>query len=263
MTGGPREWLPLDVCKREIVRTSLEGAVAAWSELWFVGRGIRVSNCRPIVSARGEGVDGAAWKIHAGPAAISCPPRFAQRFSAWALDINLDNLVLGQADRRIVSQMENDILQDLARTVEQALDAETGVAPEGFHGSVDPFDGLGGVVLNLADELGDRCLALAVPLGALIPLCRASFPPRRKAAPMKSRLDALRSTPVRMEALLGEVEVAIVDLPGLAAGDVLVLNRALDASAEVVLHGSEVPVMRGSLTQCESRMALTLQSPAL
>jgi flagellar motor switch/type III secretory pathway protein FliN len=62
-----------------------------------------------------------------------------------------------------------------------------------------------------------------------------------------------------LEALLGEAEVSLAELQGLAAGDVLVLGAALSDPGSIRLVNAGATVARAKLTEIDGAFALVLQ----
>ncbi|HYF22972.1 MAG TPA: FliM/FliN family flagellar motor C-terminal domain-containing protein [Caulobacteraceae bacterium] len=254
MTAQP--WLPVDALVREAVRAPLDAAVRRWSARWFAGRSVGVPRLAAVPATERPRGD---WRVYRRAAAIDCSRQARTRIADLGLDCSLDRLTLGEADRRLVDAFEREVLRDLSQTVEDALGVlgDWRPAPET---PAEPLGRLGGATAGLADDRGAPLLTLALPQACLLPLCRESLgPPRPGEEPPGSRVRALASTPVALEAVLGQAEVALADLKALAPGDVLVLDTRLDGPALLRVAGAGRPVAEGVLTQDEDALALKLK----
>jgi hypothetical protein len=256
-----RDWLPLDVARRDAVRAVVDEALSVWSRLWLPRRRIAVSAWDAVArEARTTATDGAGWRLVGSAIALSCSPRAASRVLGWALDVSLDDVVLSEADRRVIEGFEQQLFRDLVAQVERAL----GIAGEGRAqplGVADPFDALGGVVASLSDSGSGALLTLAIPMAVLLPFCRRSLPrPAAATTPLVGRLAALGPAAVGLEAWLGQADLTLAELRHLAPGDVLVLDRPRDSAAEISLPGSASVFATAALTDVDGRRALVLQT---
>lgn len=181
------------------------------------------------------------------------------RMAGWALDAQLDHLVLKKADRRLLDSFEQKLLADLARKIELAFGIEPSV---GSRGAIkNPFGKLGGVAITLAGDNALPLLSIGIPLQIVLPLCRSSLGPvERKPAQLASFAHALGCADMAIEATLGHAEISVADLRGLAAGDVLVLTRALNDAVQVSLSGSDTAFARGKLIDLDGQIAIALEA---
>ena len=264
MTDEALTWLPLGVTTRDAVQAAIGRAVADWSALWFPRPQVSVSGFKPTLGEPRDDADGSGWRVYRKTVAISCPRRSASRLAGWALDAPLAELSPRKADRRLLELFERTLIEDLAHKVELALGVEA-PAPSQVHAQPqvvrNPFGKLGGAAVTLTEDFGAPLLALAIPLAALLPLCRSSLAPApRKPAALASFAAALGSADLTIEATLGNAEVPVADLRTLAPGDVLVLQRGLADAVDVSLAGSETTFARAKLIDLDGQMALALQT---
>lgn len=73
-----------------------------------------------------------------------------------------------------------------------------------------------------------------------------------------SRNAALQAAPIELEAVLGVNMVRFADVAGLAVGDILLLDRAIDEPAELRVAGGDAVLGTGMLGRQGDRIALTL-----
>ena len=256
MSGVAQPWMPPEALVREAVRAPLDAAVRRWSARWFAGRSVGVPRLAAVAASERPRGD---WRVFRRAVAIDCSRQVRTRIADWALDCSLDRLSLAEADRKLVDAFEREVLRDLSLTVEDTLGLPGDWRPVP-DSPVEPLGRLGGATAGLADDRGAPLLTLALPQTCLLPLCRETLgPPRPAEEPLDSRLRALASTPVALEAVLGRAEVALADLKALAPGDVLVLDTRLDGPALLRLAGAGHPVALGTLAEDDDAFALKLK----
>lgn len=255
MSGRLREWLPLSAATGPRVREALEGAVDAWSKTWFAGaRGLLTS-----VAPHPAGAPGAAggWLLYADTAAVPADGPDAVRVAGLAVGAAPENLILSEPDRDIIGRLATTILADLAARLAASLGRPStdGTAPIPI---ADPLEGDAGIVLRVADAGGRTLAQAALPLAALVPFLKARIPVR--AAPDLARIDgSIGRTVTRLDIRLGDTRLSLGDLSGLAAGDVLVLDREIEAGARVALGSAHSqPFARGALETDRGTTRLTL-----
>lgn len=260
MIQEAQTWLPIGVTARVAVQAAIGQAVAEWAALWFPRPQVSVSSFKPTLGEPRDDADGSGWRIYRRSVAISCSRRASARLAGWALDAELDPPSPRKADRRLLDLFERRLVEDLAYKVELAcgLDGEAQPRPKGVR---NPFGKLGGVAVGLADDFGAPLLSLAIPLPAVLPLCRSSLPAAGgKPARLASFAQALGSADLTIEAILGAAEVPVADLRTLAPGDVLVLKRGLSDAVDVSLVGSDSAFAHAKLIDLDGQMALALQA---
>lgn len=255
MSLNVREWLPAEALEGGAVRRLVGEAVGQWAPKWFV---------RPEVAASGfEARKGAAarrpggWQVGKAVGTALAASETV-RLAGLALGAAPDRLVLSEADRDIIGRLTAGIAADLAATIEAAL----GVDQPGAEAPVetdDPFGGDGGLLLSVNDG-GDRpILHVAIPAAALVASRKAAIPTtRRPTAPLAQLGGAVDATAVRVGARLGSAILALGELADLAAGDILVLDRAIEDGAELALLPSGQPFARVAIVPGDSEVSLLL-----
>lgn len=248
MTSTPVPWLPSAALTAPEVLSQIDGALDAWSERWF--RSLRV--LRRSVT------------LDAGPAsgdAAAATPRLSVRASASglailtgrALDLEIGQLEMSEADHSVVDDVSRALMQDLANALDEAL---AGSASGGAPGASSAT----GVVIELGDEDGRR-LALVETSAALLASARRDRLGERaaSAASLSPLSAALASTPVTLSAHLGSASIELPEARRLAAGDVVVLDRALDAPIDLVSDAGARPVLRAVIADTTPPLTLRLE----
>lgn len=260
MTERVKDWLPIDVASRAPVRDAVNGVVRGWSQDWFADHGLQASRFRASADGMRLRSEAEGWRTYAGALAIAASPPAVSKLASWALDAPLASLELTGPDGAVVDGLEHAMLDDLSARIEILLGLpardRADSAPAGRL-----FNNAQSVEIAVTDESGALVLSLALPFETMLALCKASLPPRIKGpATLDGLLSALASTPVGIEATFGEAEVGMVELRKLAVGDVLVLDRPLEAGVRFDLPGSDDPFAVAHLGEAEGRLTLTLQS---
>ncbi len=254
MIHQAQTWLPIEATTGPRVRARIEMAVTAWASRWFTDRRLELSGwtVRPE-AARGGTVD-TVWRRAGAGVAIGCSPREEGRILDWALDAGLEALKPEANDRRVLDAFAARLTEDLASELETAL----GLAQAGR----DTAAALGPVVVvDLADAHGLRVGTLAMPLPAIMALCKTLAPDAaRSDLPLTPRLAAAATTEVSLEVVLGRTTVGLAELRELTVGDVLVLGTPLGGVVELVDARSTHTVARAYLADIDGQVALTLQA---
>jgi flagellar motor switch/type III secretory pathway protein FliN len=251
-----RVWLPLGAAAHAAVQAAIGSAVAAWSERWFAKRRVMVLSYTPTPAA-GASLEPMGWRIFPGGVAISPSRTTTARLLGWALDVAYEQTLLTETDRELVRMFEAKAVEDLVLTLQAALGMEPTV--EGAGSADQPFAELGGLLLMLGSEEGIPLMAAGLPLERLAKLCRSRVGRRATtSAPPQDRIAALARVPIRLEAELGRVELSLADLAGLAVGDVLVLDAAVEGGEGITLSSGGKRFAHAALTDLNGRPAVVV-----
>lgn len=261
MTDQARDWLPVDVASRAPVRDAVNDVVRDWSQDWFADHGLRANRFRTSSDGIRLRSEAEGWRTYGGALAIAATTHAVSKLASWVLDAPLASLELTGHDSAVIGRLEHVLLDDLSARLEGLLGLpardRADAAPVGRQ-----FNSAQRVEIAITDDTGALVLSLTLPFESMLPLCKASLPPRSRAEPpLGDLLAALASTPVEIEATFGEAEVGMVELRKLAVGDVLVLDRPLDAGVRFDVPGSDAPFAMAHLGEADGRLSLTLQSP--
>ena len=258
MRQDVREWLPTGAFEADDVRSAIADVVDQWSRRWFAAAPLAVAKLAFTPGGLPQDSDG-AWTIHHQAVAVRLSRMMTGRLLERALDISFDGLVLSEVDRRVLVVFTQNVVADLAASLERLI-GDVGERRSPPATIADPFDAFGGVVVHLTDGR-DPLLSLAVPFQAMVKLCksRLTAPRRRGKAPARIAA-ALAPTHVTIEATLGRARMSLADLRGLAPGDVVVLDAALEDGGEIALVNSNKAIARAKLSQVDGCLALTLQA---
>lgn len=246
MTGRIRSWLPLDAALGPRVRDPLERAVDDWSGRWFAGARASLASLEPRTAGAPRLAGG--WLLHRDAVGVPVEGPDAIRLAGLALGADSEGLVLSEADRDIMGRLAADILADLAATLAGVLGLTAGIDPSPV-ACVDPLDGEAGIILRILDAQGRPLAQAALSLGIVVPFLKAAI--KAGPAPALARIDgALGPTRTRLDIRLGETRLSLGELAGLGSGDVLVLDRTIEAGAAVAIAtGRSQAFARATLEQ--------------
>lgn len=231
MTGRVRDWLPLLAATGPRVRDALERAVDDWSGRWFASARLSRNTVEPRSAGAPRLTSG--WLLYDDAVALPAERPDALRLAGAALGADPEGVVLSEADRDILGHLATEILADLAATLARSLGlAESNGAPP--VPSMDPLEGGPGIVLQVFDANGRALVQAALSLGLLVPFLKAKIPAR--SAPALARIDgALGRTSTRLHIRLGDTRLSLGELADLSAGDVVILDRTIEAGAQVAI----------------------------
>ncbi len=160
----------------------------------------------------------------------------------------------------MLNDFESRLLTDLCIRLEASLGVDGLPRAEPLD-AADPYQGLGGAEVTLADSQGLLSLVIAIPLSCVTRLCKSSLPPARpRSQALVTLMDAAGALPVRLSATLGSVAITVSELEALSCGDVIALPLTLDGLAELCLDDGETVVGHGRLAEAADHRALLLES---
>jgi flagellar motor switch/type III secretory pathway protein FliN len=177
------------------------------------------------------------------------------RLTGLALGAEPENLVLSEPDRDILGRLAAAIAADLATGLCAALDREP-PGPDEAVARDDPLEGDVGILISIADWRGRPLTRASIPLGALVPFVKAGVKAERNQRPLAPMTRAIERTSARIDVRLGETSLSLGELAGLAAGDVLILDRPIDDGAALLLDAR--PFARADLEPHDHATRLVL-----
>jgi hypothetical protein len=250
-----REWLPAEAMDSGAVRGLVDKALASWSPKWFARAEVAAAAFEQRRGAAARRAPG--WQM-SGVVGAALSSSETVSLAGLALGAEPERLVLSEADRDIIGRFATEIAGDLAAAIEDALGLDS--PEEGLPVQVeDPFAGDGGLQFSVADHGGRPLLHIAIPSAALIPFRKSAIAEARRRGPPLARIDrAFETTAVRVEARLGKAVLPLGDLARLAAGDVVILDRAIGDGAELALRSSGRPFARGAIVPGDAEISLLL-----
>jgi len=251
-----RHWLPDDAIVPEAVRDPIARAVAQWNARWFVGDYACVAGLKSSSGAARNETDDTGWRVYRTAVAIRSKTAAPTCMTDRAVDMETSGLHLSEGDHMLLKALGQHMIADLAETIEVAFGLAGETASE-LRLVRDPLADGGGMLCILTDPSGREILGLAIPshvvalhvkstLGASVP----------RAEAVQSPVEALVRVPLLIEAVIGSAELNLAELADLSVGDVLVLDRAIDAPVEVAIADTHRIFARAQLIQIDDEMAL-------
>jgi len=251
MTLYFRHWLPANTTAPTLARGAIADLADDWSREWFAGEPLRAfGTFVRVAGPRGEprktiwhGCDGLTIGLSsAGIAALG----------ARVLGI----AVVGErspADLALLDRLGAACLDDLKRRAAILFELPRNSAWNSAEAA--GADAAHRIDITAPDRNPTLTLALSEELFARF--VKAKLPPLPRSGLLGAADAAFATLPARLSALLGKCGVSVAELSGLAAGDVVVLDRALDAALPLTVDGAPVP--RGACTVTESGQGLALE----
>jgi flagellar motor switch/type III secretory pathway protein FliN len=229
-----RAWLPDEALRGGTVERVIGEAVLRWSEKWFPRQ--LVGGLEP--PARTDAALVTAEEaphvcLHPDGLSISASPPARLAIAGMMLDAVIDAARQTAADRYILEALADGCIEDLGRELGRTfrLSAEGGWRRSVGAPSRDAE------TFAVGSVEGRPLLHVAVdfPLAVELVKSRAPVPPAGRA--LRPMAEGLARQKVPVSALLGRCRLSLGDFAGLAAGDVLVLDRALEDELELALGG--------------------------
>jgi hypothetical protein len=259
MIQASSKWLPVGAANREPVRNKIASAADKWATKWFARNAPVVAACRLMEVGASSVDEDAPWRLYTKGLAISSSKRATAQLLSLALDADISSHDLSDPDRRVLSAFETEIFVDLAQTLSELL-VEPPQPPAGISKGRDPLRGRGGLVVDMGKEGGGHLFSVALPFAALLPLCASTLaPPKHPTERLVRLFDALGASKLRLEAILGQVDLLVSDIEQLSCGDVLIFGQGLEATAYLAAPHSGSEIVRGSLCEADGPMALAIR----
>ncbi|MEH3123283.1 MAG: FliM/FliN family flagellar motor C-terminal domain-containing protein [Sphingomonas phyllosphaerae] len=233
-------WLPAAAIARAVDDVPVRRVVAEWAAAWFVGASPKV---RPASGPVEMPVAGTSWASEGLVLTIGAE-----------MDEVLGDLVFGAippdattGDRTAIASVVAACLGDLRARLAKAIGSGAAWA-----GDVEPARRWQWRV----DVGRAAALHVAVEEAWIVRRACAALP-QAAAVPLVPLADALASQRIDVAALVGRSRLTTVELAQLADGDVVVLDRALDAAAPLAVDGVAGP-LRCAIVEHDDHLTLTL-----
>ncbi|HMC93126.1 MAG TPA: FliM/FliN family flagellar motor switch protein [Allosphingosinicella sp.] len=252
---NPQPWLPLSSLVGDAIFAPLAGAIEGWCQAWF----------RPLpplslsVVQRGRPVWTAAsgeyrWEVHRAAVALAAGPNATGRLRALALDADPQQRPATARDRLVLDDFGRRLMADLAARIEGAF-AIPGALRDAPERLEDPWSGGDTLAALCAFADGTEAIRIGLPAAALVPYRRRSAAPSRGKRGLATLAHALAPVRVPLQARIGTAILSVDELRGIAPGDVLLLDRAIDDPAEILVNF--LPSGRARLHDAAGRACLT------
>lgn len=243
MIAQARDWLPDDALTASRIGTALAALLDGWSRHWFAAAlPVTLGEAPASPGAQGEG----ALSFETGSVQLLLSASGKRHL----LEAMLGDSLVGKS----LTLQDHHLLEKLVACASQDLVDRLAELPAIASASSGPTRKLS---LALGGEQWGR---LSIPSSALAALIKKSLPlssaPRE---PVHNRRHALGPSSVAIDAVLGQVSLSVDDMHGLEPGDILVLNRALEAPLPVRLGTNGALIGQGKFITVEGRNAVAWQ----
>ncbi len=230
--------------ERALLTELVEQAVRHWAGDWFAARpALRLESFPADLQKR-------EWLGFANPA--------GEWWALAATDAELDSLaaaLCGAGEARtsrssLGAAAARSALQDLAAALlgGSAAPLER-VAPD--------FSAPGSAAFAARVTLGDTTLRLVSSAEWTLRVLKERLPPAAPAR-LAARRQAIAARPVRLRVVAGWAELALGDLRGLQAGDVIALDAPIDRPMSLVLDARDAPLCGARVGLKDGRRAALL-----
>ncbi|HWU94980.1 MAG TPA: FliM/FliN family flagellar motor C-terminal domain-containing protein [Sphingomonas sp.] len=259
MTLAWTPWLPEDAAVPALAQRLLAEEIESWSRDWFAGSAVRTVGQLSRVAAPRSELRKAIWHGCDEGVAIGLPLAGTAALGALVLDVTTASGNRNADDLKLLDTLGKECLDGLKLRLAQLLMLGK---PDWRSSDIGQAEG---AVYRLEIGLAARAVTIQLELGkaCFIRFAQGLLPEPAAAAALGSGVEALARIPVSLSALLGSCSLTLAELSGLAADDVIVLERAMEESLPLAIGG--VPLARGSCTVVEAGDGLALkiiQAPA-
>lgn len=232
-------WLPQEALRAGHVDRLIAEVTEQWSYKWFADRTVTrrgaLAKVRPGTAVR----ENLEFYILEDGLAVASQDTARMAIAAAMLDAVVDLAKARPADRQLLDRLSASCIADLRSRLSQAFKLgqnarwqpaeRLGVLPfDDVRSCALGFDGEDGEPLLYLYFCGDIEIALIKSIVSCLPAVRGTLQPLSVG---------LASQPIALSALLGRCDLTVAELKGLSEGDVIVLDRELDAPLEIVVDG--------------------------
>jgi Type III flagellar switch regulator (C-ring) FliN C-term len=251
-----RDWLPPCALEGEALACALAAVCREALETWLPTAAIGVTGLKAHPDASLSALEN-AWRGFNGQLAVRASRPSMLRLAERALAIRLGHVTVSAADTEVLLLLAGRIVNDVLTTLSERLASDS----RGGDGVPRTGGDLGGLVLFSVDEGRDQLLEVAVPISRAIARLRAFAPASRAAARLDSLADAVGSATTTVNVALGEARMPLIELRGLAPGDVVVLDRPARLGVSLVTRGAGREIARAAVSSSAGEIALTVLHP--
>jgi len=252
-----RAWLPDSALARSGLDQSLADVARQWSLKWLARKTVRPLGALAVSPLSTDGA--LHWLALDADALVAVSTQATDRIAMLMIGETVPQSI-ADADRAVLDSLVDVALQDLCRRIAETL----GMPPEARwrelgEGAGPKIDRPRGAQLGV--DQATPLLHVTFASDVMIALAKRRSPP----APIRERVKplgtALVGQPVDLSASLGSCSLAIADLAGLAAGDVLVLDRVAHEPLPIAVNGRAGPRGKCTVQQGADSLELKLLEP--
>ena len=246
-----RSWLPAEAVQRAVRDVALRSCVREWGAAWFAARSVDLAG-DPAAGPQPGTTHGTCWHLADG-VVLSLAEDAETRIAAMMFGAPDEGASLTPADRTALDAAAAACVADLRGRLVASLRLG-GAAWR--RGTVEP--GMGPWwTWRVTDGGRTDLLQIALSEDLIVRRARAALPPVVTGKTVAPLAIALAGQPVAVSALVGRSRLTTTELAGLAAGDVLVLDRDLTAAVDVAI-GYQAKPLRCTVDRQDDRLQLTI-----
>ncbi|VWD13487.1 hypothetical protein BLA39750_03392 [Burkholderia lata] len=268
MSVGPVTWRPAGDRDPDIARALFETALADWQARWFVSRCFSIDEIARL-SGRPPETDARTQTSHmcAPGVRVDLFERSDRRLidAAFAAGGHaFDTRACHDFLSSIATEIRDDLIASL-RAASSSVQVGAADVANGADAAAGSFSGYGVIRLAIVAANGDTLALLFCDIRHVWhkAASEAALVPRRRiAGDLTPRRIALDACPVALSVRLGRCELSAAHLTTLSPGDVIVLDRALDAPATLVVDETSSTVAFGTPGRTGTSLSFKLTSLA-
>lgn len=237
MTTAFKSWLPEEALRGGAVERSIRDPAHIWSERWFARQFVRLLDTAGHPAGRPRDL-GASWTCRTHPEGLSIALTEASGLAVAGLmlDRTINRNDLNSADKVLLERLVSHCISDFCDLLGDAFRLKR----DGWQSSTCvPSTQQDAQFYRLGLSAGSPLLHVGVDPSAAVAVVKATASATQSASPLSSVEAALKEQQIQISARLGECNISVADLVGLAIGDVLVLDRDLQGSAEIAIDGKQ------------------------
>jgi hypothetical protein len=250
MNVQPHAWLPQDAIAPERIQPAIDELMAEWGRAWL-------AESRPTLKPAFQDdwlstSTSANWRSCADVASLELTPTVQAVIAGAMLGVTVPSGSLQAAERTIVEDVARAAADDLLVRFARL----TGLKAEACELSDQAIDLSRCSWWSVGLGVGRRGFKFALSDVALMTISKQALAPARRSRSVSLR-EALALHQIRVSATLGHCALSLADLKGLAVGDVVVLDRAVESPLEIHVDGRP-SVLRASLQAEHGKATLAL-----
>jgi len=224
-------WLPDSALQASGLDAEIGDAVRAWSQKWFAGANWRTQgNLTALASPPADRV-----LLLDNDLALTIGSGAKEALAGAMLDRAVVREELTDTDRTLIDGLVQACIDDLGTRIGQIFRLATDARWSEASTATSAIDRPRGCAI--AGEQRRAPIHLLVAADLVVEHARRGVPPAVSAGGLTPLPEALGEQPIDVAACLGACTLAYGDVAQLAVGDVLILDRALDAPLGLALDG--------------------------
>lgn len=247
-----RSWLPAEAIQRGVRDVPLRACVREWASSWFAAAQADVTG-DPAAAQPGKG-RGVSWQLADG-VTLALAEDADARLAALMFGAPDDPGSLTAADRTALDAAAEACVTDLRSRLVSSL--RLGGTSAWRRGTAEAETPAIWWAWRVTDSRGGALLEIALSEDLIVRRVRTALARAPALSGLSSLAVALSDQAVTVSALVGRSKLTTTELAGLSCGDVLVLDRDLDAAIDIAVEHRPKPLLC-TVDRHDDRLQLTI-----